>query len=242
MWTADQALQRVKEALSSPLVLASIDPAIPTVLQTFISRLYGGGHFRLIQCGSRFLTDTEVCYATIELELLTVVRAMMKCKFYPTGLQCFGLVTDHRPLVPILNSHSLDAIDNPRPPSLEEKISAFIFTAAWRPGKELCIPYALFRSPVSNPTGEDDVLDAETSFSFRSITLQAVEFLATDVDYGASGQSSEVAMDEFRRAASENPAYFELLQCVRLGFQRDRYSLPIIPLSSKTSRNTAKPK
>lgn len=155
LWTADhdEAFRKVKEAQSSPPVLASFDPALPTVLQTDASCLYGlgyallqdhgGGQFRLIQCGSRFLTDTETRYATIKLELLAIVWAMKKCKFYLTGLQHFSLVTDHRPLVLVLNSYSLDAIENPRLQRLKEKISAFIFTASWRPGKELCIPDTL---------------------------------------------------------------------------------------------------
>ena len=146
-------------------------------------------------------------YATIELELLAVVWAMMNCKFYLAGLQHFGLVTDHRPLVHILNSYSLDAIDNPRLQHLKEKISTFTYTVNWLPGKELCIPDALSRSPVGNPTREDDVLDAETSFSVRCIIPRAVKSLAADVNHGASGQFSDVAMDEFRRAASEDPAY-----------------------------------
>ena len=152
--------------------------------------------------------------------------AMTKCKFYLAGLQHFNLVTDHRPLVPILNSYTLDAIDNPRLQRLKEKTSAFIYTANWRPGKELCIPDALSRSPVGKPSREDDVLSVETSFSIRCVTLQAVESLAADVIHGTSGQASDVAMDEFRRAASEDPAYSELLQCVRAGFPRDRYALP----------------
>ena len=150
---------------------------------------------------------------------------MTKCKFYLTGLQHFGLVTDHLPLVPILNSYSLDAIDNPRLQRLKE-ISAFNYTANWHPGKELCIPDVLSRSPVGKPTREDNVLDAETSFSVRCIILHAVESLAADDNHGASGQSSNVAMDEFRRAASEDPAYSELLQCVRAGFPRGHYALP----------------
>ena len=94
-----------------------------------------------------FLTDTETRYATIELELLAVVWAMTKCKYYDAELQHFGSLIDYRPMVPILNSYSLDTIDNPRLQCLKEKILAFTYTANWRPGKELCIPDALSRSP-----------------------------------------------------------------------------------------------
>ena len=145
------------------------------------------------------MTDNEIRYTTIELELLTVVWVIAKCKFYLAGLQHFGLVTDHRPLVPILNSYSLDAIDNPRLQRLKEKISAFTYIVNWRPGKELCIPDVLSRSPVDKPMHEDEVLDAETSFFVRYIILRAFESLAADVNHGASGQSSDVAMDEFRQ-------------------------------------------
>ena len=109
----DETFKRVKETLSSPPVLANFDPALPTILLMDASRLHGigyallqehgGGQLQLVQCGSRFLTDTEACYATIELELLAVTWAASKCKFYLTGLQNFELVTDHRPLIPIIN-------------------------------------------------------------------------------------------------------------------------------------------
>ncbi|XP_064093176.1 uncharacterized protein LOC135205853 [Macrobrachium nipponense] len=41
-------------------------------------------------------------------------------------------MTDHRPLIPILNSYTLDAIENSRLQRLKEKISPYIFTAVWR--------------------------------------------------------------------------------------------------------------
>ena len=135
IWTADndQAFQRVKEALFSLPVLATFDLALLPILQTDASRLYGlgydllqdhgGGQLRLIQCCSRFLTDSETLYATIKLELLAVVWPMMKCKLYIAVLQHFGLVIDHRPLVPLLNRYSLNAIDNLRLQHLKKDFS-----------------------------------------------------------------------------------------------------------------------
>ncbi|XP_064103421.1 uncharacterized protein LOC135213372 [Macrobrachium nipponense] len=88
VWTPDheRAFKKVKTALTSPPVLAPFNPASPVVLRTDASRLYGLGYallqdngrgqMRLIQCGSRFLTDTETRYATIELELLAVTWAI----------------------------------------------------------------------------------------------------------------------------------------------------------------------
>ena len=88
------------------------------------------------------------------------------------------------------------------------------------------------RRPLSLPSvqadrtiGEDNVLDAETSSSVRGVTLRAVESLANDADHASSGLSSDIALDEIRQAARDDPAYSELLQCVKTGFPRDRYTL-----------------
>ena len=93
-----------------------------------------------IQCGSRFLTDMEARYATIELELLATVWVTFKCGYYLRGLQILEHVTDHCPLIPILNSYTLDAVENPLLQSLKEKLSSFFFTTRWRASKQLCIP------------------------------------------------------------------------------------------------------
>ena len=63
----EEAFTRVKKCLVSPPVLAFFDPTLPTKLQTDASRLHGLGFvllqkhedWKLVQCGSRFLTDTE---------------------------------------------------------------------------------------------------------------------------------------------------------------------------------------
>lgn len=233
IWTSDhtESFANVKKALSQPPVLATFDAALPTILQTDASRLYGlgyvllqdhgGGRTRLVQCGSRFLTDAETRYATIELELQAVVWAMSKCKYYLAGLQHFSLVTDHRPLVPILNSYSLDAIENPRLQRLKEKISPYIFTASWRAGKELCIPDALSRSPVSQPTSEDVTCGAENSLSVRCLTLRAVESVAEP-----TASHEDLALEDLRRTARQDTSYQELLQAVKSGFPSDRHTLP----------------
>ena len=70
--------------------------------------------WKTTQAGSKFLSDTESRYAEIEQEMLGVVWAVKKCKCLPKGLPHFEIVTDHNPLVPILNSHRLDEIENPR--------------------------------------------------------------------------------------------------------------------------------
>ena len=83
------AFDEVKTELCSSPILKNIDPEKPTCLQTDASKLNGLGYILLqqhgekwhpIQCGSRFLTDTESRYAIVEIEMLAVV-----IKYYYTS-------------------------------------------------------------------------------------------------------------------------------------------------------------
>ena len=95
-WEASHqiAFEKIKLVLTSPPLLAHFDPKLKTRLETDASRLNGlgfalrqlhGKNWKLVQCGSRFLSDTESRYAMIELELLGVVWAMKKSKMYLLG-------------------------------------------------------------------------------------------------------------------------------------------------------------
>ena len=82
-WSADHenSFAKVKEALSSPPILAYYDPKLPVKLETDAARLKGlgyaclqqhGNSWKLVDCGSRFLADREYMYATIDLEMLAI--------------------------------------------------------------------------------------------------------------------------------------------------------------------------
>ncbi|XP_047501826.1 uncharacterized protein K02A2.6-like [Penaeus chinensis] len=159
--------------------------------------------------------DVETRYATIELELVAVVWAMMKCKYYLLGLPHFTLMTDHRPLVPILNSYTLDAIDNPRLQRLKEKIASYVFTATWRKGKELAIPDALSRAPVDSPSPEDIVLSDDTRYYVRCVVTQRMATLSA---VSGTIQSSDLVLDKMRAAARQDLVYVKLLDKVTYGF------------------------
>ena len=153
--------------------------------------------------------------------MLAVVWAMSKCRLYLSGLQHFTLATDHRPLVPILNHYTLDAVENPRLQRLKEKISPYLFTAVWRAGKHHNIPDALSRAPVSHPTPEDEIASAEAAAHLRSImTVNAV--VSQD---GSSPQDADRTLQELRAAAREDPSYARLRDCVTSGFPSHRYDL-----------------
>ena len=97
------------------------------------------------------MSSAESRYAIIELELLAVAWAILKCKMLLEGLQHFRVITDHNPLIPILNSHCLDEIENPRLQRLRTKFMAFNFRAEWCKGTKNQAPDALSHNPVGEP-------------------------------------------------------------------------------------------
>ena len=84
-WTEDieHAFNATKKLLTSPNVVSFFDPALPTSLLSDASNLHGIGYaliqydtssqMRLVQCGSRSLSDAETRYAPIELECLCLL-------------------------------------------------------------------------------------------------------------------------------------------------------------------------
>ena len=84
----------------------------------------------------------------IELECLAAAWGMHKCRQFLEGLPSFELITDHKPLIPILNSYALDKLDNPRLIRLRLKMQRYAFTARWIPGKENQDSVALSRAPI----------------------------------------------------------------------------------------------
>jgi len=104
-----------------------------------------GDAWTLVQDGSRFLSDAGSRYT-----LLPVSWTITKCKLFLAGLPQFTDVTDHHPLIPILNTHRLDEIENPRLQRLRSRIMACNFTDQWIKGTLNNAPDALSRNPVSD--------------------------------------------------------------------------------------------
>ena len=133
----------VKSIITGPQCLAHFDPKLPITLWTDASRTGLGycliqtenkleaedssvtashvtshtvkkvSKWKLITCGSRFLSEAEDNYAVIELELLAIQWAVQKCRLYLAGAD-FQVITDHQPLLGVMNGRNLDAIQNAR--------------------------------------------------------------------------------------------------------------------------------
>jgi hypothetical protein len=176
----EQAFNEAKRRLSSPPVLTYFAVNRPTLLATDASRLHGlgfvllqmvDGVWKTVQAGSRFLTPTESRYAMIELEALGACWAMKKCDMFLRGLPHFKLITDHQPLIPILNSKGIADVENPRLQRLMMKMLPYTFTAEWVKGKDHLAADALSRFPVDEPCLEDELseLHAEAAVNVHFV-------------------------------------------------------------------------
>ena len=172
-----------------------------------------------MQAGSRFLSPAESRYAVIELELLAVTWAVIKCKMFLSGLQHFQLVTDHNPLVPILNSHRLDEIENPRLQRLRTKLMAYNFTAVWCKGKTNTAPDALSRHPVLEPSRGDAVAEQDEDHS-------PAPSIAEIRAHQADNSLDSTRLQDLRKYAAEDDEYQQLKAVILRGFPDHRSDLP----------------
>jgi hypothetical protein len=147
MWTGahKNAMEEVKKTLTTTPILAPFDPKAKNALETDASRKKGFGYallqkqkgiWRLIQCGSWFLTDTETRYAMVELKCMAIVQATKKCRLYLAGLPTYTVVRDHRLLLPILNDYTLDRVENVRLVRYKTALSGYQFKVTWRKGTD----------------------------------------------------------------------------------------------------------
>ena len=133
--------------------MATFQPDVETRLETDASRLYGlgydllqkqDGEWKLIACGSRFLTDCESRYATIELEALAIKYAIDKLQIYLAGMPHFDVITDHRPLVTIFNKYGINKVENQKIAKIKATLqSSYQFDVIWVKGSSHSIADSL---------------------------------------------------------------------------------------------------
>ena len=174
----DQAFSDVKEELTKPTVLAPYDPSVPTKLTSDASSFGLGavlmqqreGEWRPVAYASRAMSETERCYAQIEKEALAITWACEKFRTYILGLT-FTIETDHKPLIPLLSTKSLDSLP-PRVIRFRLRLSYYSYSIQHVPGKLLYTADALSRAPTTSASPDSVVEEMEEFIS--SVVIAAL--------------------------------------------------------------------
>ncbi|XP_065192543.1 uncharacterized protein K02A2.6-like [Sycon ciliatum] len=163
-WDTQQetAFCRLKELATTAPCLALFSPDQPVRISADASS-YGlgavllqpdGSRWRPVAYASRSLSPTEQRYAQIEKECLAIVWACEHFHHYIYGGPQFTVETDHKPLVPLINSADL-ARSPLRCQRLLMRLMRYNPTAIHVPGKSLVIADTLSRAPQeSSPTSD----------------------------------------------------------------------------------------
>ena len=218
-WTEvhTSAINKVKEVLSSPLVLAHFDIKKPTMLRSDGSKLNGisvvlkqqqeNGDWKPVACASRFLSDAEKNYHPIEVEMLAITWGCEKMNLYLHGLLNFLIVTDHKPLIPILQSKLLGDM-SPRIQSMRMRLMKYSFEAEHCPGKDLVDVDAFSRAPTQLPKEEE-------LFAERDVECHVMAALE-------QMPASDSRLEEIRSKTCEDETLVELTKIISHGWPAEK--------------------
>ena len=150
-----------------------------------------------------------------------MVWAVQKARVYLAGSN-FELVVDHRPLIPIINSKTLDELPSPRIIRLKEKLAMYRMTAVWRAGIKHKVVDCLSRYPVDLPS--DDDLRGESDIENCQLVLQQIATVDSETGEPILEDHHLVAL---RTEGQLDPEYRKLKEAVYKGFPKEKAHLDL---------------
>lgn len=218
-----QAFLKIKQQLSELPALDYYRPERETVVSADASSYGLGGvllqrvdqHLVPIAYCSRTLTESEKRYAQIEKECLASVWACEKFEKYLVGLPEFELLTDHKPLVPLISTKDLDQCPV-RCQRLLMRLMRFNPRVRHVPGKELVIADALSRRPI--PHRKEDEEKVAEIFEF----IDSVR---------ASWPTTSKYLEKIKQATARDPVLQKVASYIAGGWPKHQsaVSLPVQP-------------
>ena len=173
IWTheQDKAFDGIKKILTSDTVLTHYN--VNEMVEVHCDASQNGLGACLMQndkpvaYASRSLTTTEMNYANIEKELLSIVFGLERFNQYVYGKH-ITVYTDHRPLVPLSTKpiHSTPA----RVQRLLLRLQKYDYKLIYKPGKYHIIPDTLSRATIDHP--HDIQLESECELNVHMVIDQ----------------------------------------------------------------------
>ncbi|XP_060774394.1 uncharacterized protein K02A2.6-like [Neoarius graeffei] len=200
----DEAFHKVKCLITESPVLAFYDVTKKTIVSADASS-YGVGGVILqdhegvlkpIAYCSRVLTDAEKRYAQIEKECLASVWVCEKFSRFLYGLESFTLQTDHKPLVPLINTKDLDSVPL-RCQRLLVRMMRYNPVAVYVPGKEIIVADVLSRHPQPVLTADVCELIQEVE-AYEEAVSNAWPISPTKMDIVRAETGKDVDMEKVR--------------------------------------------
>jgi len=225
LWGPDQeqSFNQVKEELSQPTTLVLYDPKRELKVSADASSFglgavlfqQDGDNWKPVAYASRSLSETERRYAQIEKEALAVTWACEKFTDYVLGRK-FQIETDHKPLVPLLNTKQLDSMP-PRILRFRLRLARYDYTVCHVPGRHLYTADTLSRAPVAESEPDDNSLQEEVEAFVNSVVERSLP-------------ATEQRLDAYRHAQEQDPVCQQVTEYCRQGWPRKRPSRPdIVP-------------
>ena len=191
-WTAEhsQAVDAIKEALTSSTTLSHYNPTLPVSIACDASQVgigavlfhtLPGNVEKPIAYASRKLSKAEKNYAQIQKEALAIVYGIQKFRQYLLGRK-FNLITDHKPLLTIF--HPTKGIPETAASRLQRWaiiLSAYDYVVQYKPTAKHGNADGLSRLPLDVTEQSEESEDADVVCAIEEQQLDCLPIQACDI-------------------------------------------------------------